>query len=127
MSFGSAGAERQALEATYEDRAEVLRAQARREGAVCRPVFVPVAQDVPCGFSRLGERSSRVGDRSGRDEAAQIVAWDAVAFLPPEVAVRPGDRLRVRRLGQTLCFEAVGMPARYETHQEVLVREAHSA
>lgn len=126
MGFG-VDAQRAVLERFYEDRADLLRPEAVRVGATVRTEWAAAEEDVPCSLSRLGRQSNRVGNRSGRQDVAQVILWDAMLFLAPEWAVRPGDRVRVRQLGKTMEFEAVGRPAMYETHQEVLLREKGTA
>lgn len=126
MGFGI-NAQRAVLERFYEDRADVLRPGTVQQGAVVRTEWTAAEVDLPCSLSRFGNKSSRVGNRSGRRDVVQEILWDAVLFLAPETELRPGDRVRVRQLGKTMEFEAVGRPAMYETHQEALLREKGSA
>ncbi|MEM5780566.1 MAG: hypothetical protein AAGU02_05410 [Lawsonibacter sp.] len=115
------------LERFYEDRADILPPKKVETGATVRTEWVAEEENVPCSLSRLGTQSNRVGNKSERRDVAQAIIWDAVLFLAPEWAVRPGNRVRVRQLGKAIEFEAVGRPAMYETHQEVLLREKGNA
>lgn len=118
MGFGVAAAERAAIEATYEDRAEVYRTENRTEGSITRKTQKRIYDSLPCGLSYSGP-----GD--GKQTRAQNqVEYDAVVFLAPEPEIAPGDRIRLVRLGRIpLAFSVVGRPAVYATHQEVKVRE----
>lgn len=126
MGFG-VKEQRTVLERLYEDRADILQPITVRQGAVTQTKWAAAEENVPCSLSRIGNTSSRVGNKSGRRDVVQEILWDAVLFLAPEAALRPGGRVRVRQLGKTMEFEVVGRPAMYETHQEVLLREKRSS
>lgn len=118
--FGIPAAERAALESSYEDRADVSRAEAEAGGnGIAVSVFRPVYTGIRCGFSYTG------GDSSGQTEAQNEIQWDATLFASPELEILPGDRVTVYRLsaGEGLAFSVEGRPKRYATHQEIRLRE----
>lgn len=129
MAFGNAGAERAAIEWTYEDTAVVRRTAPRRGGndiSVSSPAVV--YDGIPCALSYTGTDSSRQTD------AQNNVDYDAVLFAAPELLILPGDTIVVKRFGRDdptsermLTFAAVGRPAVYATHQEIKVKEGDLA
>lgn len=117
MGFGNTAAERAALEATYEDTANVSRAQNVKVGALTRTSDVPVYTALPCGLDQSG------ADGSGQTGAQNNIDYDATLFLAPEADLQPGDRVEVLRLGRTLRFTVEGRPAVFATHQEVRLKD----
>lgn len=125
MAFGNAQAERRAIETTYEDIATVSRAVQQTGGdKITRAVPEMVYSDVICALSYSGS------DKSKQTKAENQIDYDAVVFMAPELAVRPGDKVTVTRFGRDnpgsqimLTFEVVGRPPVYATHQEVKVRD----
>ncbi len=129
MAFGSAAAERAAIERTYEDTATVSRTAPQR-GADAFSTSVPsvVYSAITCALSYTGSNSSRQTD------AQNNVDYDAVLFTGPDISILPGDKIVVTRFGRDdpssaiqLHFEAVGRPAIYATHQEITVKDGDLA
>lgn len=115
MGFGIPSVERAALESTYEDMAVISRMDTVQVGAIDKTAPAPVYSGVPCALSRKS-------DSSRQTSAQQDVEYDSILFVAPELSVKPGDDVVVTRFGLEECFEAVGRPARYATHQEVFLK-----
>lgn len=127
--FGNPGAERAAIEMTYEDTATIYRTTPRTSSDGLTKAASAIAyQEIACGLSRSS------GDGSGQTKAQNDVSYDAVIFVAPELQILPGDRISLRRFGRddpssqrTLRFEVVGRPAVYATHQEIRVKDGDLA
>ncbi|SBV94338.1 conserved hypothetical protein [uncultured Eubacteriales bacterium] len=117
MGFGNPSIERAAIEATYEDKAAVLRVQDVQDGSLTRQEETTVYQAVSCGLSRGG------GDSSGQTAMQNNIDYDATLFLAPELDIRPGDRVEVTRFGVMHSFSVEGRTAVYATHQEARLKE----
>ncbi len=42
-------------------------------------------------------------------------------FINPDVVIAPGSKITVTQSGETEVFKASGKPAKYDTHQEVIL------
>ena len=119
--FGNPGAERAAIEMTYEDTATISRTE-EQTGAnkITKAVPAVIYSEIICALSYSGS------DKSRQTKAQNEVDYDAVIFAAPELVILPGDRVSLKRFGREdpasqrlLSFEVVGRPAVYHTHQEV--------
>lgn len=127
--FGNPGAERAAIELTYEDTATVSRIE-EQTGAnqITKAVPVVIYDKIICALSYSGS------DRSEQTKAQNNIDYDAVIFAAPELRILPGDRVCLKRFGRDdpasqrlLSFEVVGRPAVYATHQEIRVKDGDLA
>lgn len=125
MGFGNPSAERAAIERTYEDTATVSRT-APQTGAnkITRSVPSVVYSAIICALSQSGS------DKSEQTKAQNEIDFDAVVFLPPDLAILPGDKIALKRFGRdnpdspiVYDFSVVGRPAVYATHQEAKVKD----
>lgn len=116
----SAKAQRQALEATYEDWLEVWRPEPYKEGAITKTRPVQVAGSA-CALSLAG------GGAGEQTSSFNLVEYGAKLFAPPEIDIKAGDSLQVVRCGKRYAFEPVGEPAPYPTHQEVFLKVREKA
>ena len=127
--FGNPGAERAAIEMTYEDTATISRTE-EQTGAnkITKAVPAVIYSEIICALSYSGS------DKSRQTKAQNDVDYDAVIFAAPELVILPGDRVSLKRFGREdpasqrlLSFEVVGRPAVYQTHQEVRVKDGDLA
>jgi hypothetical protein len=125
MGFGNTSAERAAIERTYEDTAEVSRT-VPQTGAnnITKSVPSVVYSSIICALSHTGS------DKSQQTEAQNRIDYDAVIFAGPDLLIRPGDRISLKRFGRNnpespivYEFEVVGRPSVYATHQEIKVKD----
>lgn len=77
---------------------------------------VVVAQDQPCRLS-----SQTVNSTSRTDTGASALTQTIKLFLSPDVQVKPGSKLTVTRDFISTEYQNSGEPARYETHQEIIL------
>lgn len=117
MTFGNAGAERAALEMTYEDSMTVERHKTERgQNRISKAVTTVVYEGISCALSY--ERN-----RSEQTDTLHKIDSDAVIFCAPEYELLPGDSITVLRFGKEIVYEAVGRSRLYATHRETDVRE----
>ena len=116
VGFGNVAAERRAIEMTYTDSAEVLRANPKvGSDKITRSEMMTVISSVRCALSN-GQNASVQGN-------AQMVDHDAVLFVPPDTDIRAGDIVCVTRYGTLRRFGVLGNPNDYATHREVKLEE----
>lgn len=72
-------------------------------------------EPLPCRLSFSTLVAATVSDNAAA--VSQVVKL----FLDVEVDVSPGSRIDVARNGQTTQYRSSGIPARYSTHQEVIL------
>ena len=123
--FGNPGAERAAIEMTYEDTADISRSTpVTGANNVTKSDFAVVYSAIICALSYSGTNSSM------QTNAQQNIDHDAVVFAGPDLKVLPGDTIVVKRFGrddpsstQEVTFEVIGRPSVYATHQEIKVKD----
>lgn len=109
--FGNPAAERAAIETLYDAVCSISRGTATAENSIARVKLETVAENIPCGLSA-------VSDSSAQEEANRI-SDEKELFVAPETDIRAGDSVTVEACGRKRCFEAVGVPVVYATHQQV--------
>ena len=116
MGFGNAAAERRAIEATYEDTADIFRTQAVTDANnISHDVQKSLYEGVSCALSK--------GTNASAEQKAQTVDHTNVLFLAPELEIKPGDTIKVTRFGRVRSFTVLGFPDVYATHQEIRLKE----
>lgn len=74
------------------------------------------SEPIPC---RLSYNSKPSADGDTLQSATQTITL----FLAPEVKVIAGSDIDIIRRGQRLKFKAAGIPALYDSHQEITLEE----
>lgn len=72
-----------------------------------------VFSNVPCHLSFSGSSAA------GKSDPAAPVSQTIKLFLAPEHEIRPGSKLVVAQNGRTECYSRSGVPAVYDSHQEI--------
>ncbi len=75
-----------------------------------------VMENQPC---RLTFKSA---DTAGRKETAVSVAQTVKMLISPDVVIRPGSKITVTQNGVTTDYTYSGVPAVYQTHQEITLQ-----
>lgn len=122
--FGNPFAERMALEATYEDTANVTRdVPVKGDDNLARVEPTVIYSGIICALSKNTDSSTQT-------DAQQEIRRDMTLFVSPDKAIQAGDTVEVTRFGRTQpaseykhTFEVVGVPVRYMTHVEVAVKD----
>ncbi len=74
-----------------------------------------IYENVPC---RLSFQSLNTTGESG---GAGVIRQLVKLFVPPETEIKAGCKIEVTQNGKTLQFKSSGEPARYETHNEIML------
>lgn len=127
--FGNPGAERAAIEMTYEDTATISRVtDVTGANKITKSTPAVIYSEIICALSYSGS------DKSEQTKAQNEVDYDAVIFAAPDLLVLPGDTVSLKRFGRddpssqrVLAFQVVGRPAIYQTHQEIRVKDGDLA
>lgn len=80
-----------------------------------------VATDLPCRVSY-----KTLSPAAGAD-TADTIAQAITLFTSPDIVVSPGSRITVRQRGRDMTCSSSGIPAVYDSHQEIPMtrREEH--
>lgn len=109
--------QREAIERTYRDRFQAERKKnlLEEETGITRQEYVPLPGTYPCGLSHGAGRGWRTSDHVGETQEAYTL------FHAPELALLPGDRIKIStEAGQELSCVA-GKSFRYVTHGETVL------
>lgn len=74
-----------------------------------------VLTDQPCKLSFERVTSNNQGDTAAR------VVQTAKVLIAPEIQIKPGSKLTITQNGVTAEYKSSGEPARYATHQEIVL------
>lgn len=106
---------RSAIEALYEDTCTIYeyRAVAGDRGRLTSKREEPVVEAQPCKLSFNSTGATSLKD--GANEKAVSVKL----FMAPGIEVKPGSKIVVTHEGKDTAFSNSGVPAVYNTHQEI--------
>lgn len=110
-------AARKAIERTYEGMATVEEYQKVKDEItkLTSSKVVTVLENQPCRLSF--ERLQMVN----QTESAAAVIQNTKLFLPPDIYIKPGSKITVTQAGRTAEYTSSGVPAVYDTHQEIVL------
>lgn len=110
--------QRQALEAMYTGICNVYEYEkARNETTKLTAIKErAVLTDIPCKLSY-----SKIQPTEGKTGAAEL-AISTKLFLPPDIQIKPGSKIKVTQEGRTEFYESSGKAAIYPTHQEIMLK-----
>ena len=109
---------RRAVERLYDGRATVEEARKEKNAKnITALVWSAVARNVPCRVSY------KTLAPAGRSDTVDSIAQAITLFTAPDIDIKPGSRVTVTQRGRTMRFSCSGIPAVYDSHQEIpLVR-----
>lgn len=119
MGFGNVSAERTAIEMTYEGLCTVTDFQTLKDAVskITGQQKIIVLEYEPCALSQTLLPSSIKTDTD------TTINFDAKLFISPDVTITAGCEIRVIQNGVDMKFEQVGIPFRYATHQELMLKQ----
>lgn len=79
-------------------------------------IEVEIAKDKPCRKSYKNIKAS-----ANNDEINNSVTQVVELFIAPEIIIKPGSKIIVTQNGETITYTRSGEPAKYPTHQQVLL------
>ena len=105
---------RRAVERLYDGRMTVEEARKEKNAKnITALVWSAVIEDVPCRVSY------KTVAPAGRSDTVDSIAQTITLFTAPDIDIKPGSRMIVVQRGHTMRFSCAGVPAVYESHQEV--------
>ena len=105
---------KQAIESLYDGRAIIEEARKRKnEKNVTVSEWAVVAEDIPC---RVSYKTLSAAEKS---DMADTITQAITLFTAPNIDVKPGSRITVRQRGREMKFSCSGIPAVYDSHQEI--------
>jgi len=109
---------RRAVERLYDGRATVEEARKEKNAKnITSLVWMEVMQGIPCRVSY------KTVAPAGRSDTADSIEQTITLFTAPDIEIKPGSRVTVTQRGRTMRFACSGIPAVYDSHQEIpLVR-----
>lgn len=113
---------RTAVEKLYDGTATIEEGRKRKNDKnVTMTEWNAVAVEVPCRVSY-----KTLSPAAGSD-TADTIAQAITLFTSPDIDVKPGSRITVRQRGREMKFFSSGIPAVYDSHQEIPMtrREEH--
>lgn len=108
---------RKAVESTYDSTCTVIEHQQRKDPVTKKTVNreVTVFPDKSC---RLSISSNMKAEQT---ETANAITQVIKVFIAPELDIKPGSKLIITRKGKTSEYKNSGVPAVYDTHQEIVL------
>lgn len=106
---------RKAIESRYKGFCDILEKRKVKDEVTKATVLkdIAVLSNQPCRLSY-----SSFGTANQTDTVSNIEQTIKL-FIAPEIKVAPGSKLRITQNGTTTDYISSGVPAVYETHQEV--------
>lgn len=111
-------AARKAIESTYDGVAVVEEYQKVKDEVSKltsgKPVVVLENQPCRLSFERL--------QIANQTESAASVTQTTKLFISPDITIKPGSKITVSQAGKTDEYTYSGVPAVYDTHQEIVLK-----
>ena len=105
---------KRAVEHLYDGRMTVEEARKEKNAKnITALVWNAVVGDVPCRVSY------KTITPAGRSDTVDSTAQTITLFTAPDIDIKPGSRIVVTQCGRTMRFSCAGIPAVYESHQEI--------
>lgn len=110
-------AARKAIESTYEGVLMVTEHQKILDEKTKLTNYqdVTIIENQPCHLSFETLKSAF------QSESAAVVTQTIKLFVSPDVVIKPGSKITVTQAGVTTDYTCSGIPAVYETHQEIIL------
>lgn len=110
-------AARKAIERTYKGAVTVTKHQKVKDEITKLTNYqdVIVLENQPCKLS-FEKITTAV-----QSESAASIAQTTKLFLSPNVVIKPGSKLTVTQAGVIADYSCSGIPAVYDTHQEIIL------
>lgn len=107
---------RKAIEMTYDGKCTITehqKVQKPSKSTGFQDVIVLTDQPCKLSFSKITNTS--------QGETAAMVIQTAKVLLAPEIQIKTGSKLTITQNGVTTEYKSSGEPARYATHQEIVL------
>lgn len=108
---------REAIEKKYKDILTVVEHQKvlDEKSKLTKFQEVVVLENQPCRLSFTRNEKTNQG------KAAATISQNTKLFLAPEIVVKENSKLIITHEGRTDTYKGTGIPAVYESHQEIVL------
>lgn len=108
-------AARKAIESRYTGLCDIIEKRKLKDGATKATVLrdIAVLSNQPC---RLSYSNFGIANQT---ETVSNIEQTIKLFIAPEIKIVPGSKLIITQNGVTTDYISSGVPAIYETHQEI--------
>ena len=111
-------AQRRALERLWKDRCTIIGRVKASDPVTKQTKFQekPLLEDQPCKLSfKALDTTTTTGNVAVMTQGVKL-------FLSPDVSIKPGSKITVTQNGVTTEYSSSGVPAKYPTHQEIMLK-----
>lgn len=106
---------REAIESMYDGRCTVTEMQGVKDPktGIVKQTPVTVLTDQPCRLSHKSAETTTVAN------GVAVQNRTIKLFISPDITIKPGSKITVTQNGLTADYKRSGLPAVYESHQEI--------
>lgn len=117
MIEAARNAARQAQESLYEGVATIIEYKKVKDEKTKTTKYenITIVEDQPCRVSFSNITTVSQGDSAASKK--QTIKL----FISPDITIKPGSKIIVTQNGITTDYTYSGVPARYSTHQEIML------
>jgi hypothetical protein len=108
---------RSGIEKLYTDTCTIYGKVKQGSGSFTKYVDGVVIEDEPCRVSY--ETISESTQTTTTNNTSIVVKL----FIPPDIEVKEGSKIKVTRNGRDFMYRSSGKPAYFTTHQEIVLSE----
>ena len=110
-------AHRKALERMWKDRCSIIvqAEQTNPDTNLTDFQETPLFENQPCKLSFEKQTATD-------ENHVATVSQGVKLFLSPDVSIKPGSKITVTQNGVTTEYSSSGVPAKYPTHQEIMLK-----
>jgi hypothetical protein len=80
-----------------------------------------ISKEVTVHHDKLCRISYSSNKKSEQTETANAITQIIKVFTAPELEIKPGSKLIITSKGRTVEYKNSGVPAVYDTHQEIVL------
>ena len=107
---------RKLIESQYDSLCDVIEYKSvKGEDNITRKKEVKVIESQKC---RISFSKTNITNQSGAAEQSIVVKL----FISPDITINPGSKLVIKKGTHEETYSNSGIPARYETHQEIMLK-----
>ena len=106
---------REAIESMYDGRCTVTEMQSVKDPktGIVKQTPVIVLTDQPCRLSHKSAETTTVAN------GVAVQNRTIKLFISPDIEIKPGSKITIKQNGLTADYKRSGLPAVYESHQEI--------
>ena len=106
---------REAIEAWYTDKCNITGTKKVQNGSITSFEDDIIAENQPCRLAFSNIQTTTDADGSS------MINQTVKLFISPDIDIKPGCNIEVIRGDKIMMYKCSGMPAIYDTHQEIVL------